>query len=428
MSNSQTSPDTSEKLTQHAMLVIWGLYARQIGLVQAIEQVKLKQKTRTHRPQTKVLEFLVAILAGLPYLKDISRSAHPMDQDQVTAEAWGQTAWADYNGVSRTLQQLNAEEVAALVRALDEASQPFIDQEVERALERSGELVYDADLTGRPVSSTSTSYPDVAFGHMGDTISLGYQAALVSLHSPTFGCLWLANQLHPGDTVSMTEAEALVMAAENRTGRRPKRRTELLKGRLARHEAQYDEAKVLVDRLQSHYQQLLADNAANPDPSRVVFRLDGGFASRENIYWLIEIGYDIYTRGRSPTVRDALSDAVTPETTWMRVGGNASLTAWANTTVGDYFAYPLDIAQPSIRLVTQSAALSCSIMGRQMLLLIWMLGFICMTAVKPSRLVSKRAKMSFRCIISKYARLRPFFYKSIWLVLRLTFFGLQRIG
>jgi hypothetical protein len=55
---------------QHAMLVIWGLYARQIGLVNAIEQVKLKQKIRTHRPQTKLLEFLVAILAGLPYLKD----------------------------------------------------------------------------------------------------------------------------------------------------------------------------------------------------------------------------------------------------------------------------------------------------------------------------------------------------------------------
>ena len=101
----------------------------------------------------------------------------------------------------------------------------------------NGELVYDADLTGRPVSSTSTSYPDAAFGHMGDTISLGYQAALVSLHSPTFGRLWLANQLHPGDTVSMTEAQALVIAAENRTGRRPKRRTDLLKGRLAQAEA-----------------------------------------------------------------------------------------------------------------------------------------------------------------------------------------------
>ena len=210
MSQTQISPIISQKLTQHAMLVIWGLYARRIGLVQAIEAVKLKQKTRIHRPQTKVLEFLTAILAGLPYLQDISRSAHPLDQDQMTAEAWGQTAWADYSGVSRTLQQLNAEEVAALGAVLDSVSQPFIDQEVACALEKNGELVYDADLTGRPVSSTSTSYPDTAFGYMGDTISLGYQAALVSLHSPTYGRLWLANELHPGDTVSMTRTQALV--------------------------------------------------------------------------------------------------------------------------------------------------------------------------------------------------------------------------
>ncbi len=434
MSNTQTSPDLSEQLTQHAMLVVWGVYAQRIGLVKAIERVKLKQKTRTHQPQTKVLEFLVAILAGLPYLKDISRSAHPLDQDQMMAEAWGQPAWADYSGVSRTLQHLNDEEVVALVAALDSVSQSFIDREVEYVLERDGQLVYDADLTGRPVSSTSTSYPDAAFGHMGDTISLGYQAALVSLHSPTFGRLWLANQLHPGDTVSMTEAHALVIAAENRTGRRPKRRTELLASRLAqakadweavhlkldrsfeqhqdaeaavkdttmllrewghavktltadyerqnrqptshcqltqakrkvttytkrlprcqkalgvaerrlaRHEAQYNEAKALVDQLQSHYQQCLADNEANPNPIRATFRLDGGFASRENICWLIEMGYDIYICGRSTKVRDSLSDAVTPETTWMRVGGNASLTAWANTTVNDYYAYPMDVA------------------------------------------------------------------------------------
>jgi primosomal protein N'' len=416
------------------MLLIWGLYARQIGLVQTIQQVKLKQKTRTHQPQTKVLEFLVAILAGLPHLKDISRAAHPLDQDPLTAEAWGQKAWADYSGVSRTLQHLHDEEVAALVTALDCVSQPFIDQEVVRALEKDCRLVYDADLTGRPISSTSTSYPDAAFGHMGDTVCLGYQAALVSLHSPTFGRLWLANHLHPGDTVSMTEVQALVLAAENRTGQRPRRRTELLASRLAqakahlaiahqtldesfdkhrdaegivkdtvmllrewqqevrvltadyeqqnrqptshcqltraqqkvttytqrlprcqkavavaerrlaRCERAYHEAKASVVRLQAHYQQLLADNAANPNPIEAVFRLDGGFASRENIYWLIEMGYEIYTRGRSTTVHDALSAAVTPETTWERVGGNASLTAWANTTVDDYFVYPLDVA------------------------------------------------------------------------------------
>ncbi len=434
MSHIQTSPETAPQMTQHAMLVIWGIFAHRIGLVKAIEAVKLKQKKRDHTPQTKVLEFLVAILGGLPHLQDISRAAHPLDQDPIVAEAWGRDAWADYSGVSRTLSRLTAKEVDDLVAVLESISQPYLEQEVALALATAGELVYDADLTGRPVSSTSSSYPNTAFGHMGDTIELGYQAALVSLHSPRYGRLWLANELHPGDTVSMTRTQALVMAAEKRTGRRPRRRTALLaerladaqanweairdavedsfqrhreaqyklhdaqmylreweqevrtltaiyerknrqqtahcqltraqhkvatytkrvprcekalgvaQRRLARHEAQYEALQAKVNQLQAHYQQLQADNAANPNPIRATFRLDGGFTSHENLYWLIEMGYDVYTRGRFPKVRDALTARVTDETEWCRVGGNANMTAWHNTTVDGYFAYPLDVA------------------------------------------------------------------------------------
>ncbi|GIK57377.1 MAG: hypothetical protein HND44_07345 [Chloroflexi bacterium] len=161
------------------MLVVSGLYARRIGLVQALNQVELKQKTRDHQPQTKVLEFLVAILAGLPYLQEISRAAHLLDQDQMTAEAWDQPAWADYSGVNRTLQQLSESEVDALVAALNEVSQPFLEQEVELALAQSGCLFYDGDLTGRPISRGS-SYPDATFGFMGDAVNFGYQAAIPS--------------------------------------------------------------------------------------------------------------------------------------------------------------------------------------------------------------------------------------------------------
>ena len=75
------------ELTHHAMLVAWGQFAQSIGLIQAVEDVSLHQKTVTHRPQTKILEFFVAILAGLAHLKDLSRSAHPIDQDQAVAKA-----------------------------------------------------------------------------------------------------------------------------------------------------------------------------------------------------------------------------------------------------------------------------------------------------------------------------------------------------
>ena len=101
--------------TQHAFLVAWGWFAEQIGLIQKLQAVSLKQKPYHHRPQTKVLEFLVAILAGLPHLQDISLAAHPLDKDQAVAQAWAQPAWADYSGVSRTLSGLSWQEVRQLV-------------------------------------------------------------------------------------------------------------------------------------------------------------------------------------------------------------------------------------------------------------------------------------------------------------------------
>jgi hypothetical protein len=55
---------------------------------------------------------------------------------------------------------------------------------------------------------------------------------VVSLVSPTYGRLWLSIAHHTGDTVSCTQAEDLVLAAEARTGFRPWRRTDLLQQRL----------------------------------------------------------------------------------------------------------------------------------------------------------------------------------------------------
>jgi len=119
MSNSETHRQD----TQHAFLVAWGWFAEHLGLIQQLQGVSLKQKPYHHRPQTKVLEFLVAILAGLPHLQDISLAAHPLDKDQAVAQAWAQPAWADYSGVSRTLSGLSWEEVKQIVQALEQIAE-----------------------------------------------------------------------------------------------------------------------------------------------------------------------------------------------------------------------------------------------------------------------------------------------------------------
>jgi len=244
MSNEQTVVQE----TQHALLVGWGEFAQVIGLIQAIQNVHLHQKTRRYRPQGKVLELLAAILAGLEYLQDISLAAHPLDKDLAVAEAWGQPAWADYSGVSRTWSTLTWEEAALLAHVLDQVSQPQLQTELDLLRAGQQRLCYDGDLTGLPVSNSSHTYPHAAFGHMDDEIRLGYQAAVVSLESPTYRRLWLSGTHHPGDTVSCTQAEALVYAAEARTGLRPLRRLDLLRQRVVQFGQQIETAQQRLQR------------------------------------------------------------------------------------------------------------------------------------------------------------------------------------
>ena len=218
--------------TQHALLVAWGTFAAHIGLLQQFQELALKQKVYKHTPQAKVLEFLVAILAGLPHLQDISRASHPLDKDRAVAEAWGQERWADYSAVSRTLKGLSWEEVNQIVQALETVSRPFLEAEVAQIRQKGERICMDGDLAGLSVSDGSSTFPNAAYGHMDAEIRLGYQAAVISMRSSTFGRLWLSVTHHPGDTVACSLAEALVLAAEERLGVRPQRRTDLVRQRI----------------------------------------------------------------------------------------------------------------------------------------------------------------------------------------------------
>lgn len=255
MSQLQTGEDDPKiTRTAHAMLVPWGLFARHIDLIGELEGIPIPQRRRDHTPQGKLLEFLVAILSGCPYLQDISNGPHPLDRDQAVAEAWGQSAWADYSGVSRTLHACTMDTVTSVREVVERVSRPFTDAEVVRALCQDGFLLYDGDLTGRPVSNSSTTYPGATFGWMDDGVHLGYQAALVSLRSPTYGRQWLTVTPHAGDTVSSAQAEALVQAAEARTGVRPLRRTDLLSARIAQLRGDLEEAQRRGDTRQTQLQ------------------------------------------------------------------------------------------------------------------------------------------------------------------------------
>ena len=251
--------ETETILTHHALLVAWGQYAQATGLVPKLKAVHISQKSVLHSPQTKVIEFLVATLGGLEYLKDISLSAHPLDKDLAVAKAWGQPAWADHSGVSRTLRQLSATEAGQLVQVTEQFCQPFIDKEVCLAL-AGGRIELDGDHSPRPVSDTSTTYPGAAYGHMDqDRVGLGYQAEVVSLRSPTYGRIGLSVVQRSGNIISCTQALALVEAAERRLGRRPVRATALLCQRIEDMQPQREHWQQKVEQAQRNLNQAQAN-------------------------------------------------------------------------------------------------------------------------------------------------------------------------
>lgn len=252
-------------LTHHALLVAWGQYAQATGLIQALGAVPLSQKTVHHSPQTKIIEFLVAVLSGMEYLKDISLSAHPLDLDPAVARAWGQPGWADHSGVSRTLHHLSEAESQQLIQVTEQFCQPFIDQEVMRVL-ASGRIELDGDHSPRPVADTSTTYPGAAYGHMDqDKVGLGYQAEVVSMRSPTYGRIGLSGMQRPGNTISCTRALAVVEAAERRLGCRPMRRTDLLRQRIENMKPQHAHWQQKVEQAQQRLNQSQADLEATQD-------------------------------------------------------------------------------------------------------------------------------------------------------------------
>jgi hypothetical protein len=243
-----SNEETSIQRTQHAFLVAWGWFAQEAGLIDKIQAVVLKQKTYQHSPQSKVMEFVVGTLAGMRHLQELSLSAHPLDRDRAVAEAWGQPGWADYSGVSRTLSKMSWAEAQGIVAVLEEVSRPYLQAELQRICLSGKRLQMDADLTGLPVSDSSRTYPHVAYGYMDGEIRLGYQAGVISLVSPTYGRIWLSATHHPGDTVSITQAEALVLEAERRIQQRPTRKTDLLCQRIEDFEPHLQQ---LQERLQA---------------------------------------------------------------------------------------------------------------------------------------------------------------------------------
>ncbi len=248
-----STSDWSFTNTEHGLLVAFGEFLQQHGLLDELMQVPIKQKMITFAPQTKLVEFLAGTLSGIEYLSDLNDGPHPLAKDAIVARAFGQSAFAHYSSVSRTLEACDGQTVSTVRDAIDHFSQPFLQTAVQALLRAGLPILYDLDLTGQAVSATSTTFRRAAFGWMNDSVKLGYQLARVCLTTKTHERLWLSGFHHPGDTVSAACLQELIRAAETQTHVRPRRRTDLVQQRLTTHEQRMQRPQRLLLRQQAQH-------------------------------------------------------------------------------------------------------------------------------------------------------------------------------
>ena len=71
------------------MLIPRGQFAQCPGVADPILAIPINQKKVEHLSQARAQEFFGSEPVRLRYLKDISLTAHPLDQDNFLGQAWG---------------------------------------------------------------------------------------------------------------------------------------------------------------------------------------------------------------------------------------------------------------------------------------------------------------------------------------------------
>ena len=66
---------------QHGLLVCWGQFAQELGLLEALQEVPVPQKTVIHSPAAKLLTLFTGLLSGIEHLTDLTHAPAPPYRD-----------------------------------------------------------------------------------------------------------------------------------------------------------------------------------------------------------------------------------------------------------------------------------------------------------------------------------------------------------
>jgi hypothetical protein len=129
--------------------MVVGVWMQSRGIWEKVnEVVQIKQKVVKYRPNEKLLDGLISLVAGGSGLVEINTRVRP---DVGLQRAFGRTGWAEQSVVSQTFDACSPENVAQMQHALTEVYQAH--RAGYRHNYRESWQVLDVDRTALPTDS-----------------------------------------------------------------------------------------------------------------------------------------------------------------------------------------------------------------------------------------------------------------------------------
>jgi hypothetical protein len=205
-----TDTQIEVQYTDHALLVGLGMFGHQIGLFEALDEVRFPGRVYKRFLQRKLRELMAALAAGYQNLQDIDLAPDAIRADPLMVAAWDAQGFAHYTGVSRGIRRADAITVSDLQAALERISAPFLARDLEEALAAGHPLRLEGDTTGL---STTADMPGVEPGLIEGRLQPGFHMASVLLRTPMYRVM-LGSAHFNGKKVSCQTLDTLIRLAE----------------------------------------------------------------------------------------------------------------------------------------------------------------------------------------------------------------------
>jgi len=258
MSKSHCLPEQCT-FTARAPLVAIGIKIHRSGLLQPIfQKVHIAQKKVKFSPTEKLVDALIAMLAGAHGLVEVNKRVRP---DVALQRAFGRSGCAEQSVVQDTLDACSAENVAQMEEAM-----ALIYREHSRGYRhpyQQRRQLLDIDLTGRPCGPKAAFASRGYFRHPRNR-----QGRQVGYVLATYYEEVVVEQVFPGRDQLPTALRPLVEAAERTLG--------------------LDEAK----------------------RQRTILRIDSGGGSVDQVNWLLARGYHVHCKDYSGVRAEKLAESV----------------------------------------------------------------------------------------------------------------------